>query len=95
MSRPPYINSVFRIDLADWSTKDGIGYDYPELDRHMRFDMDRIPAGTNVRLIVHRYRPLPGYTSWLRSDLNVQIEYTDYAVFLEWFEALTDNEVAA
>lgn len=89
-------NSVFSIDLADYATGSGrYGYDSYQLDRDMRHEMEQLPAGSFVKLIVHKYMPFHGFTEWLRPDLHVQIDYSDRAAYLEWAYELTKEEAAA
>lgn len=89
-------NPVFRIDLADYAS-DRSTYDFMELDRQMRFSLLALPPGANVRLIVHRYSPSGLRMDWMRSDLVVQIEFTDPTVVAAWMSALNGEveELAA
>ncbi|WP_423184299.1 hypothetical protein [Arthrobacter sp. NyZ413] len=85
-------NPVFRIDLADYPANRS--YDFTELERQMRWALQSLPTGANVRLIVHKYKPA-GELSWLRTDLIIQIEATDPTVIAEWMSALTPKAAAA
>ncbi|GAA4041016.1 hypothetical protein GCM10023063_28450 [Arthrobacter methylotrophus] len=86
-------NPVFRIDLADYPA-DRSTYDFTELDRQMRWALQTLPAGANVRLIVHKYKP-SGELGWMRADLIVQVEATDPTVIAEWMLALSPDAAAA
>lgn len=91
-------NPVFRIDLADYAVDylayASRGYDFAELERQMLHQLPHVPAGTNVRLMVHGYRPAHSL-GWCRTDLIVQIEATDATVISEWMSALIEEEAAA
>lgn len=91
-------NPVFRIDLADYTTKhnsNAWSYDCFELERQMLHLLPQLPAGTNVRLIVHNYRPVSDLAAWCRPDLIVQVEATDPSVIADWIAALSPEGAAA
>ena len=91
-------NPVFRIDLADYTAKNSSnawGYDCFELERQMLHILPQIPAGTNVRLIVHNFSPTTDRADWCRPDLIVQVEASDPSVIPAWIAVLSAEGVAA
>lgn len=91
-------NPVFTLDLAkyhyDSSCRLPTYNDY-ELDRQMFSIMPQLPTGTNVRFLVHGYRPQGDRPGWLRPDVNLQVEATDPGVIAAWMSALPEEEAAA
>ncbi|UZX04023.1 hypothetical protein F8G81_16495 [Arthrobacter sp. CDRTa11] len=91
-------NPVFRIDLADYSTNDRPhtrSYDCFELERQMLHLLPLVPPGTNVRLMVHNYKPVSDRAEWCRPDLIVQVEATDPSVIAAWMVVLSPEGAAA
>lgn len=91
-------NPVFTLDLAkyhDDRSRARPTYNEYELDRQMFSIMPQLPPGTNVRFLVHGYRPQGDRPGWLRRDLYVQIDATDPAVIAAWMSALSEEEAAA
>lgn len=91
-------NPVFRIDLADYTTNqpaNARSYDCFELERQMLHLLPMVPPGTNIRLIVHGFRPVEERTGWCRPDLMVQIEASDPTVIAHWMTVLNPEGAAA
>lgn len=92
-------NPVFTLDLAkyhDNRSRPALPtYNDYELDRQMFSIMPCVPPGTNVRFLVHGYLPQGQCLTWLRPDLNVQIDATDPTVIAAWISALSEEGVAA
>lgn len=91
-------NPVFRIDLADYSTSNrqsAWSYDCFELERQMLHLLPHVPPGTNIRLLVHDFKPVGDTAGWCRPDLIVQVEATDPTVIAEWLSALSPEGAAA
>lgn len=91
-------NIVLLVDLADYARSDSrehYDYDFIELGRQLHAQVQALPLGAQIKLIVYRYYPYPEYWDFLRPDLKVQVEGSDPWILRDWYELLADQPVAA
>jgi hypothetical protein len=87
------IQTILELDLADYPSEYGSGYDVYQFERHNRDHLEALTAGSYVRLRVGRSRPYPS-CEFFRADLTWQIIAKDPYTLDEWRTMLEGVPVA-
>lgn len=91
-------NIVLRVDLADYARSDSrkhYDYDALELARQLHAQVQALPLGAQIKLIVYHYCPYPERWDFLRPDLNIEVAGSDAWILRDWYELFEDQPGAA